>query len=623
MRKIISFEEILEESRKDKKENSAFERDNEINHVKAAINRIVGTTYDALDKFIEQLKEDDSNKSEKEKTKEIIDMAYNIEKSIEELFRDMLEETTEKMPSEEEAHLLNAYQYLLHNPNKSKEIYREIKDKKISENKPFTLEQKENQRNMLEKVLKIYRTTKSKISDEEYEVLLQYEINPRYRKEVQEQLGKESIEVLKERLKYVGNEEEKFIEFFKENKVRFNENIKERYIDSLIKCGSILDGFGLLSRYQKQHTRMLANVGLREFAYEAKSKDEKDMDLVKIFDEEILKKLPLQNIIALNTFWINRLAKEIEIMNKARFICQDLGVFEKILKEKSENPNNEISMPTNEDIESELLKLNVVNRINERCIHEIEKHANKLKIEERNNIEVEPYINAVASDYQHQYFEYFRKCLPNSSNILTIDMTNCITANNMIYNLYKGKDASQLAFLENAVTNKQIKNWGYIKDETTQGCVLLGFDIEGLNMPLRLHITQKYLKEFLNQNGLENKMPIYQGDEDFTIYGSRINVPLLMPLDNKRISKLKNTNVDFQRDTDMAQYIEHCKYLINTSNENYPKHLKKLRIIGKGKKEKRKYIIPEEYIDIETKEVFEKDREGKFIKKDLGKDIIE
>ena len=219
MRKIISFEEILEESKKDKKENSAFERENEIDYVKTAINTIVGTTYDALDKFIEQLKEDDSNKNEKETTKEIIDMAYNIEKSIEELFRDMLEETTEKMPSEEDAHLLNSYQYLLHNPNKLKEIYREIKDKKISENKPFTLEQKENQRNMLEKVLKIYRTTKSKISDEEYEILLQYERNPKCRKEIQEQLGKENIETLKERLKYVGNEEQKFIEFFKENAV--------------------------------------------------------------------------------------------------------------------------------------------------------------------------------------------------------------------------------------------------------------------------------------------------------------------------------------------------------------------------------------------------------------------
>ena len=46
----------------------------------------------------------------------------------------------------------------------------------------------------------------------------------------------------------------------------------------------------------------------------------------------------------------------------------------------------------------------------------------------------------------------------------------------MIYNLYKGKDASQLAFLESALTSKQIKNWRYIKDETTQGCILLGYN---------------------------------------------------------------------------------------------------------------------------------------------------
>ena len=60
---------------------------------------------------------------------------------------------------------------------------------------------------------------------------------------------------------------------------------------------------------------------------------------------------------------------------------------------------------------------------------------------------------------------------------------------------------------------------------------------------------------------------------------------------------------------------------LNFSHGTHEEHLKKIKTIGKGKKEKKKYVIANEYIDIETKEMFEKDKTGKFTKINEGKEI--
>ena len=613
MVKIQSFETILEQSKSEKEKNSK----EKISNTKKAMNNIIGMTNEVIENYATQLQKEGI-----EETK-IRDISYKIEKAIDNVFMDMLEEITPKLPVDEDAHLINAYQSVINDEVKLKKIYRQLKDKEILKYGLFTLNAEKNQSIIVEYMLKIFRSTKEQIPDEEYEMLSNYEKNPRYKKMFKENYSKEEMDIIKQRLNYVGDEAQKFIKFVKSRKIDINSSVKEKYINSLIQCGKILDGFGLLKKYHKQHTNTLSNIGLRQLTYDEKSLNEEEMDLVKLFNQDTLKKLPIQNIIALNAFWTNRLTKEIESLEDARFICQDLNVFEKILKEKIENKDadSKVSIPSDEQIDKELLKIKIINRISEYCKEEILKDIKQLPDKEKSKIEIDPYISSISSEYQDKYYEYFQKILPQTNNILNNDVMNSITSKNMIYNLYEGKNNAQLALLEGCLSNEQIKNWGYIEDESKENVVLIGFDIEGLNMPLRLHINKKYLKQFLNENEMENKMPIYKGNQDFTVYGNNISTPLLMTLDNKRISKLKNYKVDFQKEPDIARYIEHCKYLINTSNQNFPKHLKKIKTIGKGKKEKKKYVIANEYIDIETKEMFEKDKTGKFTKINEGKEI--
>ena len=62
-------------------------------------------------------------------------------------------------------------------------------------------------------------------------------------------------------------------------------------------------------------------------------------------------------------------------------------------------------------------------------------------------------------------------------------------------------------------------------------------------------------------------------------------------------------------------YIEHLKYLADTTTEKFPQHLKTTKIIGKGRKQKTKYLMKREYINLDTKQKYELDQNGKYIPK--------
>ena len=69
-------------------------------------------------------------------------------------------------------------------------------------------------------------------------------------------------------------------------------------------------------------------------------------------------------------------------------------------------------------------------------------------------------------------------------------------------------------------------------------------------------------------------------------------------------------------DTEQAKRVPTLEEQIN-NEYNYDKSDSD----DEGKKEKKKYVIANEYIDIETKEMFEKDKNGNFTKINEGKEI--
>lgn len=152
---------------------------------------------------------------------------------------------------------------------------------------------------------------------------------------------------------------------------------------------------------------------------------------------------------------------------------------------------------------------------------------------------------------------------------------------------------------------------GIIDENPRSKFVLLVADINGLNMPLRLHIEREKVKDFAIKNQGNSIIPIYSGITDFNINGRIISTHILMPLtqNQKELIKQASTNV---KDGDYRyKFIKHLEYLADC--QKYPEHLQKKKITKKKGKPKIKFEKIKEYIDLETGKKYIRNKENEFV----------
>lgn len=600
------FKKIIDNIHKSE-ENVNFRQKNRIKkeEIQIWISKLLKMVDEAMQSIYENLKENPLD------NQGIENISYNMIEGIEDIFRKYLERVSEAMSLGGFSHMYNSYKQLYYNPEELIEIYEKIKNEKVSRKFRMTKNVKANKETVVREVLSNYREISNGIPEEEKRIIIGYKNSNQFRKLLKEEFAQEDINDIRNIGKFVGYEKGNFIEFFKEQKSNIEKNTREAYIQSIIVLINILDQLKLLAKYQREYKQELNKMDLGELAYEINGQG-KELGMKELFSEENLKKLPIKTLMAQSAFWSNRLTKEIERMNNAKFICKDLDLINKIVKFRIEKTNGKEELISEDVIEKELEKIAFLNIVIEKIINQVEEDIKNTGID--GEVDIESYIRKISADYQEEYLKYFNKKLPMCNNIIGNDIEQFIVAKNMINNLYKGKSAINFALLEEALLNEKILNWGYIEEEKDEKFVLLGFDIEKLSGPLFLHIPLKEIEEFLERNRLESKIPIYQGENDFKINGKTITRKLLMPIDNGKIKKLEEFKINQTEERDKFNFIEHCKYIVSGDTQKYPKHLKKIKYIGKGKKQKQKLVIEKEYINLETKEKYKKDKDGNFEK---------
>ena len=569
MIKIKKFDKIVEQAQK-------RISNQEIQSTKKAIDMIFKTIksviYSEREKLTENSKDD------------ISQISYKAELAMQKILRERLMKVSEDVPIENEAHILNAYQELLYNHAKRKEIYNKIKGVETSQLEKGDLGNniEKNEEFIMKQILYMYRSLGNTTFIREYEGL-------------------------KVAIQRKNPKQELIEEAFLSSRDIFSENIRKRYITGLKTIGEIIKYFGFFGEYEKRENSRLEKIGI----------EQEKTELKQYFNEEYLGTLPIKTLIAMSAFWENRLTKEIEKITNATFILQDLNLIEKILNDEGEYQEFQFEKIIDKKIELELLKTEFLKEVTQMCVDEMEEDLKKQKRQEEKvkEVDITPYIREVAAEYQEEYNEYFSKLVPNTMNILTYDIEDrYMTGKNMVNNLYKGKNASVLALIELCLTRDTIQNWGYIEEDNNLGnFIILGFDIEGLNMPLRIHIPKDYLKEFLEANEMQNIVPIYKGNEDFMKLGESMKTPALIPMSKNVKRQIKDMEINRKGSVQQAMYLEHLKYLANTTTENFPQRLKTPKVIGKGKKQKVKYLIKREYIDLDTKQKYEMDKEGNYV----------
>ncbi len=543
--------------------------------------------------------------SEEEKVSRI---AYIAETAIQNILRKYLNQVTYSFPTEADTHLLNVYQELAYDRNRRKEIYNKVKDMPTDklEKKKIDNNFKRNEEFIVRQILYLYRTKLEQIPQDDYRIAKNYKNSKNMRKKAEELLSKEELEMLKQEVKLVGKEDQNFEDLFPEFRRVFLEEIRKQYINTLIEIGNILRGFGLIHDYEDRENNRLRELNI----------DEK-INIDDYFNREYLQNIPIQTLMAMNIFWSNRLTKEMDEINNASFILKDMSFIEKILKDKKRYNKFPFKNLPDKDIEAELLKTALLSEISQMCVDDVYKDLENDNINETvKKVDLKKYLPSIVAEYQQEYSDYFNSRTPMTTNILGDDIVNkYITGKNFVYNLYTHKNSNVLALVESCLTRDAIQNWGYIEEDTSSvgNFIILGFDIPNLNMPLRIHIPKKYIKEYLLANDMENIIPVYKGNDDFRKDGESVKTPALIPMTPAEKEQIRSMKTDGKNDVQKSMYLEHLKYLADIKIETFPQRLKTPRVIGKGKKQKVKYVLEKEYINLDTNRTYRKDKDGSYV----------
>ena len=148
----------------------------------------------------------------------------------------------------------------------------------------------------------------------------------------------------------------------------------------------------------------------------------------------------------------------------------------------------------------------------------------------------------------------------------------------VLYNIKDNVLNAQLFFIFNQRSN--IKNWGiYLEEDEknieNKNMILLALDINGLNMPVRLHIPKSKLMEFIKANNCSEFFPIYQGESDFVkkrYAGKTISTPILMPTTENYKQKIGKALERENEDSNYYKFLKHLEAL--TIPGAIPDHLK-------------------------------------------------
>ena len=205
--------------------------------------------------------------------------------------------------------------------------------------------------------------------------------------------------------------------------------------------------------------------------------------------KENLQKLNLTQLAALYAFWDNRLVKEIEKIYNSYFIMYELDLDDKTTVQNKD--------ATNKLLPQQLENLNVKTALLDSLISNIYYQYRDTHLE-GGEVSIEDALSKISAKFGAEYQKYFSGIcgLNVHENNFDKDIVLRLKTENAIRNLYLQKDNGITGLLNLLYNGDVSENWGIIDENPRSKFVLLVADINGLNMPLRLHIEREKVKEF-------------------------------------------------------------------------------------------------------------------------------
>ena len=375
-------------------------------------------------------------------------------------------------------------------------------------------------------------------------------------------------------------------EFYKQD----TKGRKRRYANKLVNILQLLKERGLLNKYNEKNNETLDRIGLPmlKFKYESQKDKSGIEDLSNI---EVIGALSIEEIIAMTSFYSNRLAKEAISYNEALYIVRKMGIIEQI----SEQGDYKLEI-TDEELREMLAQYSFLAGIGKEVLHESVKKYDVYNCEPQVEIDLDDSkvkkdaIKLYEKDYQELYSKLFLTDF-HSEFEMDLDIATILEADR--YNLYSMKDDAMetLMVILNDKDKSKNMNWGYIPElkngkntiQNREKFILVGIDMKGFNMPIKLHFERGKLETFLRNYTGDTRLPIYEGNEDMkNFFTGFITTQICRPLTKSQRKQLNEKKVE--KSNYKYGFLEHIKWMMHPNR--YPDYL----CDSQGKKKPKRHI---------------------------------
>lgn len=391
-----------------------------------------------------------------------------------------------------------------------------------------------------------------------------------------------------------------------ERKQRVEAFVRDRQISSLEVFASFFSSFRLTTSYLSNYQATSKRFGFSDFDYNLSTNSfSKDtIGLCESFSRKYLETLSLDDLCFLSSFWCNRFAKECTDMQKAFTAINDLDLWQDLINKKGQIELSEDSLIAS------CQKSKFIAKLISECFNMCQR--NMFNEEKRLGQAVEPISHDYTNYYQElgnaineEYQDHFSQYLDGENDFLK-DIAFAAPFVNLQSFIYQKKSNLVEPLIREMLETGNLKNWGIIRNEyskdkgkesvdvfeTNRPFVLVAFDIEGFNMPFRLHLSRSTLIDLARTSTNGSLIPEYQGFDDFIINGQLIPSNIMMPIQKKHRDLIISNS---QIDGNTKNLWEHFYFLMNGK---FPPHL--TQPISKSKKNVVAARLPIVYTDLRT-----------------------
>lgn len=343
------------------------------------------------------------------------------------------------------------------------------------------------------------------------------------------------------------------LDLIKQYREILESNIKDAYVRRVSQIATILDENGCIEKGIDMHNRRLRMMGLNDLQVSNNAKGSNKPQVRNMSDWKkpgIVNKLPVDTLIAASAFFTNRLSKEYISYKRAIFILRELGIVDKLLS------------TTDTDIDLDVLK-------------EILGKYQFLQGEAR-----DAYTSGTSKEYSEEDIEEYKKeydkLLPESQNDILEDRKRFAIEDEILEEMYQKKNHAMDTLIISLLNKKGNLNWGYIP-ETVNGknsiqkgkrMIQLGFDLEGFNMPIRLHHSLDNIREYIKGYTGKDEIPVYDGNEDWTVkdqFGMTIKMTtqVFLPTQREERKKIKEMAASVKEGDRLYDFLTHLNWIAN------------------------------------------------------------